>query len=54
VPPDDPHALADAVRELLQADELAKAFAGAEAAGRALSWDAAAAAHEAVYREVAG
>jgi glycosyltransferase involved in cell wall biosynthesis len=53
VPPDDPHALADAVRELLQADELAKAFAGAEAARRALSWDAAAAAHEAVYREVA-
>jgi 2-deoxystreptamine N-acetyl-D-glucosaminyltransferase/2-deoxystreptamine glucosyltransferase len=53
VPPNDPPALAAAIRELLAEDELAKAFEGAEAARRALTWDAAAAAHEAVYREVA-
>ena len=54
VPPEDPQAFAAALRELLEEDELAKAFEGAEAARRALTWDAAAAAHEAVYREVAG
>jgi glycosyltransferase involved in cell wall biosynthesis len=53
VPPNDAPALAAAIRELLAEDELAKAFEGAEAARRALTWDAAAAAHEAVYREVA-
>jgi glycosyltransferase involved in cell wall biosynthesis len=53
VPPEDPAALAGAIRELLEPDALAAAFAGAEAARRELSWDAAAAAHESVYREVA-
>jgi glycosyltransferase involved in cell wall biosynthesis len=53
VPPEDAPALAAAIRGLLEEAELAKAFAGAEAARRALTWDAAAAAHEAVYREVA-
>jgi glycosyltransferase involved in cell wall biosynthesis len=51
--PEDPAALAGAIRELLEPDALAAAFAGAEAARRELSWDAAAAAHESVYREVA-
>jgi glycosyltransferase involved in cell wall biosynthesis len=54
VPPEDPAALAGAIRELLEPEALHAAFEGAEAARRALSWDAAAAAHEAVYREVAG
>jgi glycosyltransferase involved in cell wall biosynthesis len=53
VPRDDPQALAAALRELLEADELANAYEGAQAARRALTWDAAAAAHEAVYLEVA-
>ena len=53
VPPNDPQAFAAALRELLEADELAAAFDGAQAARRALTWDAAAAEHEAVYREVA-
>jgi len=53
VAPDDPQALAAALRELLEPDELANAYEGAQAARRALTWDAAAAAHEAVYREVA-
>jgi glycosyltransferase involved in cell wall biosynthesis len=53
VPPEDSQAFAIALRELLEEDELAKAYEGAEAARRALTWDAAAAAHEAVYREVA-
>jgi glycosyltransferase involved in cell wall biosynthesis len=50
VPPEDAPALAAACVELL-ADEgaLAEAFRGTEAARRALTWDAAAAAHEAVY-----
>jgi len=52
VPRDDPQALAAALRELLEAGELANAYEGAQAARRALTWDAAAAAHEAVYREV--
>jgi glycosyltransferase involved in cell wall biosynthesis len=49
VPPDDPAALAAALRELLEEPALADAFRGAEAARRALTWDAAAALHEAVY-----
>jgi glycosyltransferase involved in cell wall biosynthesis len=53
VPPGDPEALAAALRELLEQRELANAYEGAQAARRALTWDAAAAAHEAVYREVA-
>jgi glycosyltransferase involved in cell wall biosynthesis len=53
VQPNDPQTLAAALRELLEPDELARAFAGAQAARKALTWDAAAAAHEAVYREVA-
>jgi glycosyltransferase involved in cell wall biosynthesis len=52
VPPEDAPALAAAIRELLEPDALAAAFRGAEAARRALSWDAAAAAHEDVYRAV--
>jgi len=54
VPTEDPRAFAAALRELLEEEELAKAHEGAEAARRALTWDAAAAAHETVYREVAG
>ena len=53
VAPDDPQALAAALRELLEEPELTKAYEGAQVARRALTWDAAAAAHEAVYREVA-
>ena len=53
MPPEDPSALAAAIRQLLEPQELADAFAGAEAARRALTWDAAAEQHEAVYREVA-
>jgi len=53
VPPDDSQAFAVALRGLLEEDELAKAYEGAQRARRALSWDAAAAQHEAVYREVA-
>ncbi|HEV8098820.1 MAG TPA: glycosyltransferase, partial [Gaiellaceae bacterium] len=49
----DPKAFAAALRELLEEHELANAFAGAQRARRALTWDAAAAEHEAVYREVA-
>jgi glycosyltransferase involved in cell wall biosynthesis len=52
VPPEDAPALAAAIRELLEPDALAAAFRGAQAARRALSWDAAAAAHEDVYRAV--
>ena len=52
--PEDAAALASAIRELLEPEALHAAFEGAEAARRALSWDAAAAAHEAVYRQVAG
>ena len=54
VQPEDAAALASAIRELLEPEALRAAFEGAEAARRALSWDAAATAHEAVYREVAG
>jgi glycosyltransferase involved in cell wall biosynthesis len=49
----DPQAFAAALRDLLEEDNLAKAFAGAQEARHALTWDAAAAAHEAIYREVA-
>lgn len=52
VPPEDAPALAAAIRELLEPEALVAAFRGAEAARRALSWDAAAAAHEDVYRAV--
>jgi glycosyltransferase involved in cell wall biosynthesis len=52
VPPQNPQALAAAIRELLAPDELASAFEGAQAARRALTWDAAAAQHEAVYEEI--
>jgi glycosyltransferase involved in cell wall biosynthesis len=53
VPPEDPAALAAACIRLL-ADErlLAEAFAGVEAARRALTWDAAAEAHERLYEDV--
>jgi glycosyltransferase involved in cell wall biosynthesis len=54
VPPEDAPALAEAIRDLLEPEALEAAFRGAEAARHALTWDAAAAAHEAVYREVAG
>jgi glycosyltransferase involved in cell wall biosynthesis len=50
----DVDALTDAVRELLDdADALAAARAGARRAREALTWDAAAAAHRAVYEELA-
>ncbi len=53
VPPEDPEALAAACARLL-GDEtlLAAAFAGVEAARRALTWDAAAEAHERLYEEI--
>lgn len=53
VPPEDPAALAAAIGELLEPAALEEAFRGAEAARRALTWDAAAAAHDELYREVA-
>jgi glycosyltransferase involved in cell wall biosynthesis len=50
VPPEDAAALAAAVGELLgDRAALDEAFRGTEAARRALTWDAAAAAHEAAY-----
>ena len=52
VPPEDAPALAAAIRELLEEPALAEAFAGAEAARRALTWDAAAAQHEQLYEEI--
>jgi glycosyltransferase involved in cell wall biosynthesis len=52
VPPDDPSALATAISDLLDPLALRQAFEGAEAARRALTWDAAAAQHEAVYEEI--
>jgi glycosyltransferase involved in cell wall biosynthesis len=53
VPPEDARALAAAIDELL-GDEAAlqEAFEGAQAARRALTWDAAASEHEAVYEEI--
>ena len=54
VPPGDLDALEEAVRSLLEdADALAAARAGAERARRELTWDAAAAAHLDLYRELA-
>lgn len=53
VPPEDPEALAAACVSLLQdPGGLARAYAGTEAARRALSWDEAARAHEQLYEEV--
>ena len=52
VPADDAPALAAAIRELLEPAALSAAFEGAQAARRALTWDAAAAQHEAMYREI--
>jgi glycosyltransferase involved in cell wall biosynthesis len=46
--------LAAALNELLLPAELERAAAGAAAAARALTWDAAAEAHERLYAEVAG
>jgi len=55
VPPGDVAALADALRELLDdSAALARARQGAEHARSELTWDAAAAAHLAVYRELTG
>ena len=51
-PAADASALAAAIQELLAPDALASAVEGAEAARRALTWDAAAAQHEAVYEEI--
>jgi glycosyltransferase involved in cell wall biosynthesis len=54
VAPGDVNAMADAARELLaDAQALAAARAGAERARRELTWDAAAAAHLELYRELA-
>jgi len=54
VPPDDPEALAAAcVRLLGDERRLAEAFAGVKAARKALTWDAAAEAHEQLYDEIA-
>jgi len=52
VPSEDPAALAAALRELLEPGALAAAFEGALAARRSLTWDAAAAQHEALYEEI--
>ncbi len=54
VPPEDPEALAEACRNLLD-DEAAlqAAFEGTRRAADALSWDAAGEAHERIYEEVA-
>jgi glycogen(starch) synthase len=54
VPPGDVEALATAVRELLgDPAELERARAGAHSARETLTWDAAAAAHLELYRELA-
>jgi glycosyltransferase involved in cell wall biosynthesis len=54
VPPEDPAALAAAcVRLLADETRLAAAFAGTEAARRALTWDASAEAHERLYAGIA-
>jgi glycosyltransferase involved in cell wall biosynthesis len=56
VPPDDAEALAAAVRERIQDPAIARREASAveDFARTRLTWDAAASAHEALYREVAG
>ncbi|MEX2103597.1 MAG: glycosyltransferase, partial [Gaiellaceae bacterium] len=54
VPPEDPEALSAACRSLLDdAAALQAAFEGTRRAAKALSWDAAAEAHERLYGEVA-
>jgi glycosyltransferase involved in cell wall biosynthesis len=54
VPAGDTDALSAAIRELLgDEDVLASAREGADRARRALTWDAAAAAHIDLYRELA-
>jgi glycosyltransferase involved in cell wall biosynthesis len=54
VPPDDPAALGRACEELLSnPGELDRAAGGARAAAAALTWDAAAEAHERLYEEIA-
>jgi glycosyltransferase involved in cell wall biosynthesis len=53
VAPGDVDGLAAAIRELLEPAALAEARAGAERARAALTWDASAAAHLEVYRELA-
>jgi glycosyltransferase involved in cell wall biosynthesis len=54
VPAGDIEALADAVRELLSGtDALEQARAGARRAREELTWDASAAAHLALYEEIA-
>jgi glycosyltransferase involved in cell wall biosynthesis len=52
VPPESARALAAAISELLEPAALAAAFKGAQAARRALTWDAAAERHEALYEEI--
>jgi glycosyltransferase involved in cell wall biosynthesis len=53
VPPDDPEALAQACRQLLDDPAaLARAYRGTEAARRGLSWDAIAEAHERLYSDL--
>ncbi len=53
VPPDDPDALAEACRQLLDDPAaLERAFRGTEAARRGLSWDAIAEAHERLYSDL--
>jgi glycosyltransferase involved in cell wall biosynthesis len=52
VPPNDPRALAEACARLLEPKSLAAAYAGADRAARELTWEAAAAEHDRLYREV--
>jgi glycosyltransferase involved in cell wall biosynthesis len=53
VPPEDPEALAEACRMLLDDDSaLERAFQGTESARRGLSWDAIAEAHERLYADL--
>ena len=53
VPPEDPDALAEAIRSLLDDEEaLQRCFRGTEAARRGLSWDAIAEAHQRVYADL--
>jgi glycosyltransferase involved in cell wall biosynthesis len=52
VPSEDPDALAEAIRRLLEPAALAEAFRGTERARAALSWSAVAEAHERLYSEL--